>query len=129
MSLTRAIQIFLVQKRHMALRSTNTRFFCNPFLKETDQELHLRAGGSARWRRKLQRASNAQGAASCDHHMTCCDFIPPPHLVGLWEGEQNPATKPVLPWTPLNGLRDPLCSVTISLMLGKNHSVPSFLRI
>ena len=51
MSLTRAIQIFLVQNRHMALGSTNARFFWHPFLKETDQELHLRAGGSVRWRR------------------------------------------------------------------------------
>ena len=51
MSLTRAIQIFLVQNRHMALGSTNARFFWHPFLKETDQELHLRARESVRWRR------------------------------------------------------------------------------
>ena len=51
MSLTRAIQIFLVQNRHMALESTNARFFWHPFLKETDQELHLSPGGSVRWRR------------------------------------------------------------------------------
>ena len=35
----------------MALGSTNARFFWHPFLKETDQELHLRAVGSVRWRR------------------------------------------------------------------------------
>ena len=51
MSLTRAIQIFLVQNRHMVLGSTNARFFWHPFLKEMDQELRLRAGGSERWRR------------------------------------------------------------------------------
>ena len=51
MSLTRAIQIFLVQNRHMALGSTNACFFWHPILKETDQELHLRAGGNVRWRR------------------------------------------------------------------------------
>ena len=44
MSLTRAIQIFLVQNRHMAQGSTNARFIWHPFLKETEQELHLRAG-------------------------------------------------------------------------------------
>ena len=49
MSLTWAIQIFLVQKRHMELGSTNARFFWHPLLKETDQELHLRAGGSVGW--------------------------------------------------------------------------------
>ena len=51
MSLSRAIQIFLFQNRHMALGSTNTRFFWHPVLKETDQELHLRAGGSVQRRR------------------------------------------------------------------------------
>ena len=51
MSLTRAIQIILVQNRHMALGSTNARLFWHPFLEETDQELHLQAGGSVRWRR------------------------------------------------------------------------------
>ena len=64
MSLTRAIQIFLVQNRHMALGSTNARFVWHPFLKETDQGLHLRARGSVQWGRYLQRACNAQGAPS-----------------------------------------------------------------
>ena len=50
MSLDRAIKIFLVGNRHMALESTNARFFWHPFLKETDQKLHLRAGGSVWWR-------------------------------------------------------------------------------
>ena len=51
MSLTRAIQMFPVQKRHMALGSTNACFLPHPFLKETDQEPHLRGGGSVRWRK------------------------------------------------------------------------------
>ena len=51
MSLTRAIEMFLVENRHMGLGSTNARFLPRPFLKETDQELHLRGGGSVRWLR------------------------------------------------------------------------------
>ena len=77
----------------MALGSTNASFFWLPFLKETDQELHLRAGGSVRWRKKKKRACNAQAAASRHHH---------PHFVGLWEGEHNPATKPIKPFPSFN---------------------------
>ena len=51
MSLTRAIQICLVQNRHMALGSTNARNLWHFFWKETEEELHLSAGGSVRWRR------------------------------------------------------------------------------
>ena len=43
MSLTRAIQIFPFQNRHMALGSTNARFLWHPFLKETERELYLGA--------------------------------------------------------------------------------------
>ena len=71
MSMTWAIQIFLVQNRHMALGSTYARFFWHPFLKETDQELHLRAEGECAVVRVIAESMQCTGRSlpSSPHDM------------------------------------------------------------